>query len=48
MSDIHLRILYLGSGIAGMDKLGQIILDSPWRRINTLCSLLKTDLKQKL
>jgi len=44
MSDIYLRTLYLGSGIAeGGDKLGQTVLDAPWRRINTLCNLSKTD-----
>jgi len=28
MSDIHSRILHLGSGIAG-DKLRQMVLDAP-------------------
>jgi len=38
MSNIHLRTLHLGSGIAGeRDKLEQMVLDVPWKRINTLC-----------
>jgi len=45
MSDIHSHTLHLGSGIAGRDKLGQTVLDAPWRRINTLCSFSKTDFK---
>jgi len=32
MSDIHLRTLHLGSGIAGREKLGQTVLDTTWKR----------------
>jgi len=49
MNGMYSRILHLGSGIAGEgseDKLEQTVLDAaPSRRINTLCSLSKTDFK---